>query len=372
MMKVFGPKELHEDVQKKDLCIGCGACVELCRYFRNYKGKTAMIFPCTLPQGRCYAHCPKAEVDFDFLASKYWGEPYEGRPLGKHLEVRAAKAGDRMDQGTFQGGGTVSALLTLAMETGLIDAAALTDREGLVPIPRLVTGPEEVVKCASSKYMASPTLAGFNLGVRKGYGRIAVVGTPCQVTAVAQMRANPLGKEDFNDPVALVIGLFCNWGLDTRKLIALLTEKMDISTIQGMDIPPPPAEVLILETANGEVKIPLEEIRPLVPNSCHICPDMTSEWADISVGMFEGRPGWNTLIIRTSAGLKLVDQACQSGFLITEKMPEPNLDHLIEAASNKKKKALLKAQKDGVLNTKQEDQRSAIRMRAEVIERITA
>jgi hypothetical protein len=53
-------------------------------------------------------------------------------------------------------------------------------------------------------------------------------------------------------------------------------------------------------------------------------------------------------------------------------MPKPNLDHLIEAATNKKKGALLEAKQDGILNTKQEDQRSAIRMRAEVIERITA
>jgi coenzyme F420 hydrogenase subunit beta len=57
-MPVFGPRELIEDVFKKDLCIGCGACVELCPYFKNYKGKTAMLYPCTLSRGRCFAFCP--------------------------------------------------------------------------------------------------------------------------------------------------------------------------------------------------------------------------------------------------------------------------------------------------------------------------
>lgn len=45
-MQIFGPSELLEDVHKEDLCIGCGACVNLCPYFKNYRGKTAMLFPC--------------------------------------------------------------------------------------------------------------------------------------------------------------------------------------------------------------------------------------------------------------------------------------------------------------------------------------
>ena len=62
-MQLFGSNELIEDVHKRNLCIGCGACVDLCPYFKNYKGKTSQLFPCTLEQGRCYAYCPKAEVD---------------------------------------------------------------------------------------------------------------------------------------------------------------------------------------------------------------------------------------------------------------------------------------------------------------------
>lgn len=62
-MQVLGPNELVEDVIKRDFCIGCGACVNLCPYFRSYEGKTAMLFPCTLSQGQCFAYCPKVELD---------------------------------------------------------------------------------------------------------------------------------------------------------------------------------------------------------------------------------------------------------------------------------------------------------------------
>ena len=51
--------------------------------------------------------------------------------------------------------------------------------------------------------MAAPTLAGLNQGVQKGYRQMGVVGTPCQMMAVAKMRSNLLKKEAFVDPVAL-------------------------------------------------------------------------------------------------------------------------------------------------------------------------
>ncbi len=34
-MQVFGPNELVEDVLKRDFCVGCGACVNLCPYFKR-------------------------------------------------------------------------------------------------------------------------------------------------------------------------------------------------------------------------------------------------------------------------------------------------------------------------------------------------
>ncbi|MBW2367753.1 MAG: Coenzyme F420 hydrogenase/dehydrogenase, beta subunit C-terminal domain, partial [Deltaproteobacteria bacterium] len=308
-MQIYGSNELVSKVQKQGLCIGCGACVELCPYFKNHKGQTAMVFPCTLPQGLCFAHCPKIEVDFDELSQRVWGKPYDGSPMGNYLKVQASQAGEKMGQGNYQGGGTVSALLIFAMQEGIIDAAVLTDHEKLNPIARLATTVEEIQQCAGSKFMASPTLSALNIGVRKGYRRLGVVGTPCQMLAVAQLRQNPLEKQDFVDPVALSIGVFCNWALDTRQLMALLKQKLDIGTIRAMDIPPPPANIMILSTDEGRVEVPLSEVKELIPHTCFICLDMTAEFSDISVGMFEGRPGWNTLIVRSRRGADMVDRA---------------------------------------------------------------
>ncbi len=360
-MKNFGSNELFEDVIQKGLCIGCGACTELCPYFQNYFGKTARIFPCDRKEGRCFAHCPKTEVDWDALSLRFFGKTYEGKALGNYSEILSSKAGEKMATGVFQGGGTVSALMAFALEKGLIDAAVLTGQENGIPTPRLVTNPGDVLNCAGSKYMAAPTLSAFNRGVKDGYRRIGVVGTPCQMTALAQIRANPLDMPDFEDRVGLSVGLFCTWALDTRRFAAFLSELVKPETIRKMDVPPPPAEIMVIESENERMEIPLVEIRAMIPQSCGICPDMTAEWADISVGAVEGRPGWNTLIIRTERGKEIVQNACEQGWLMTEAMPEEHLENLRNAATHKKHRAICLASEKGLVNT-EEGKRAAIRM----------
>jgi coenzyme F420 hydrogenase subunit beta len=368
-MQLFGSNELLEDVHKRDLCIGCGACVDLCPYFKNYKGKTAQLFPCTLEQGRCYAYCPKAEVDLNALTRKTRGVDYDGSPLGSYRAVMAVRAGGKMPTGIVQGGGTVTALMTFAMQNGLIDAAALTERRDLTPVARLVTDWKHIVDYAGSKFMASPTVSAVNMAVREGYQRIGIVGTPCQMTAVAQMCSNPLGKEEHNVPVALSIGLFCNWSLDTRQLMNLLSDKLDPAGIRKMDIPPPPADTMILETDVGRIEIALSDIKPLIPHTCFICMDMTAELADLAVGMFEGQPGWNTVIIRSETGAQIVDQARKEGYIETADFPATNSKHLSKAAAAKKDRSLRTLLRRELINN-ENGVHAAVRIPQKVVKKI--
>ena len=360
-MHSLGSTELIEDVQKKDLCVDCGACVGLCPYFVSHQGKIARLFPCTLPQGRCYAHCPKTQVDMNELSMYHFGKPFDLSALGHVKMIKKAKAGPAMgDKSRFQNGGTVSALVTMAMKEGHIHAAALTKREGINPVPFLARTPSEVLDCCGSKYMASPTLASVTKETANSTLTMAVVGTPCQMTALAKMRMNPLGREDFRDPVAFAIGLFCTWALDTRRLSTLLNGKIDPVDILSMDVPPPPAQDMVFKTSHGTVPIPLSEIRTIIPKGCTICPDMTAEFSDLSVGALEGEPGWNTLIIRTARGEKLAMEALEKGYLIMEDMPGASLANLEKGAMGKKKKALARATEDQLLNLEPDKGRSAL------------
>jgi coenzyme F420 hydrogenase subunit beta len=368
-MRIYGSKELVNDVAGRDLCIGCGMCENICPYFNTYKGKSAMLFPCTLEKGRCNAHCPKTEVDLDGLSRFFWNQAYDGSPLGHFERVLASKASDRIGA-DFQGGGTVTALVACALNIKMADGAILTGADGIEPLARLVKDSEQVAACAGSKFIAAPTLSALNQAAGQGERRLAVVGTPCQMTAVAQMRMNPLARDDFEDPVSLAIGVFCNWALDHRQLTAYLSERMDIDEITGMDIPPPPAEVLVVKTRTGEKQFPLAEIRKLIPHTCFICPDMTAEWSDLSVGMYEGRPGWNTLLVRTGAGAELVEKAVADGWLVTEAFPAENEQALSSAALAKKERSFRNADRHGYLNRDDRGCRPALRVPSEVLARI--
>jgi len=66
---------------------------------------------------------------------------------------------------------------------------------------------------------------------------------------------------------------------------------------------------------------------------------MTAEWADVSVGAYEGKPGWNTLIIRSERGEALVDEAVKQGCLAIDELPESSLAHLTEGSDGKRRRA---------------------------------
>ena len=104
-------------------------------------------------------------------------------------------------------------------------------------------------------------------------------------------------------------------------------------------IPPPPADCLEVDTAGGLRTIPLDEVRPLIQAACNVCPDMTSEFADLSVGMYEGRDGWNTLITRSDTGQSLIDRAVAQNVLELDFLPGENLLRLKQASLKKRDRA---------------------------------
>ena len=332
-----GLTRLQTDVLGMDLCSGCGACVGLCPYVTSFLGRTVVLDQCNLEEGRCFFFCPRTELDLDVLSRNLMGIPYGKGEIGTYRGAYSSRA---TETGTYQAGGTVTALLEYLFDKQMIDAAALTSMAGVLPMADVVTDTEGVRRAAGSKYSAAPTLSALNRAASDGHRKMAVVGTPCQVTATAKMRSTGGVERNPGDAVAYVIGLFCTWALDYRKLFAYLSGRIDIADITGFDIPPPPAERFVAKTKNGDISFPLSEIRPLVKESCKTCIDMTSEFADISVGVCEDDPSHNLLIVRTKQGEDLISGAAESGAIVVSEITEEKLVHLKESALAKKRRAL--------------------------------
>lgn len=366
-MHISGSKEI-EDIISRGLCSGCGACVSLCPYFKTHKGKTVMLFPCSREEGRCHAFCPRTEVDLDFISEKTFGGQYSAEPFGEFEYICKAKKGAESGIKKFQTGGAVSSLIKFALKEGYIDSAVLTEGKGAYASPVIVTDYNDVEKYSGSKYSSAPTVMGFNEAVNMGFQKTGFVGTPCQVTALAQMKSNPLKREDFKDTAELVIGLFCTWSLIPDKFESMLKSQGNAERIKKFDIPPPPAEVMIIEDDQGKREISLSEIRNITQNSCAYCHDMTAEFADISVGVYEGGVHENIIIVRTAKGAEFIEKAVEKNYLEKSQLPDEALSALKAASVNRKKRAFEKGLAEGIINSK--EGQSMLRVRDSFVDEI--
>ena len=339
--EIKGPEDLEKEVIKADLCTLCGACVGLCPYLRAYKGRVVLLDRCNLSQGRCYSFCPRTPANLEALNQSIFGTSYPGDALGTLRQVVMAKSLDKSILSKGQYGGVTSTLVALALRKRMIDAAILTKREKkLLSSGTLARNKREVLACAGSNYIASPTLEAFNRGAQDSHRSMGAVGLPCQVLALGKMRINPLENENNIEKLGLVIGLFCTWAFSYKEFFNFLKNDFPVEKIGKMDIPPPPANVFQVELPEGLKSISLDHIRKFVRPTCTVCLDMTAEFSDLSVGAVEGVSGWNMVIVRTAKGLELMEEARRSAAIEVAEMPRANLNHLKEAALLKKKRGL--------------------------------
>jgi coenzyme F420 hydrogenase subunit beta len=335
-------QELEASVLKSDLCTYCGACAGMCPYLVPYKGRMVVRDACSLEQGRCRAFCPRFSLDLDEVHRALFGTGYHYAGLGSIKQICIARATDPAIRKKAQYGGTVTALLSLALKEGLIDAA-VTTRTGAEGLPEgivAITG-QEVESCAGSNYAAAPTVAAFNEACRTGdRKKIGIVAMPCQAMALAKMQADQSGVQNNSDRIAVTIGLFCTWALSPDAFCAFIEEKTGGSRITRVDITAPPVGIFELYTASGRIPVPLDEVRKFIRPGCTYCIDMTAEFADIAVGSAEGIEGWNTVIARTDRGVELLKKAIRKKALEVDALPDQNLKHLKEASDLKKKRGL--------------------------------
>ena len=336
-----GLKALEEKVLKQGLCAACGACLSLCPYLRSWKGRVVKLDDCNLEEGRCFAYCPRTDVDLEEVYQRIFGKGYEEIEMGPVRKIMMARAKDPIWTKKAQTGGVVSALIDFALGEGVIQAGILTPRDGdFLPQGRIIRSRKQILGCAGSTYVSGPTLEALNRGPWKGEERIGVVGLPCQVLALARMKTSKLEKRTPIDRVDLVIGLFCTWALDHKPFVAFLHERLNGRSIRKLNITPPPERILEV-TAGGKLhRISVDDIRPFIRSSCRVCLDMTAELSDISVGTVEGKEGWNTVIVRTGVGENLLRRAKKKGLIETRPLCRNNLNHLEEASLLKKRRAL--------------------------------
>jgi coenzyme F420 hydrogenase subunit beta len=330
-----GQERLKSEILDKDICSSCGLCVGLCPYIKSVGDGVKVIYPCGLDEGACYAVCPWADMDVRLMDLAVFGREREDHALGVMEKIFFARARNKPEKSQY--GGVTSALAALALREGIVSAMALTGGGVQKPKPVLARTPEEVYECAGSKYTAVPTMEVVNRALRDGISNLGVVARPCQAAAVRRAeRDGPAAQHFTGASVSLLLGLFCFWSL-SPGFYDFLSAKVKGEKVYKMDIPETGP---LVEAGGGTFRWHVDELRPYIRQSCNVCFDSTSEWADISIGSTEYDPAWNTLIVRTSQGADLLDLAMQRDMVEIREYPPERLPLLRRAALNKKMRVL--------------------------------
>jgi len=348
MSKKHGSQtKLKKDVLEQSLCTGCGACVGLCPYQIVYSDRTVQVFDCDLQDGKCYAFCPRTPADYQQIREKLFNVDDLTLEIGAVKSYHLSRAADPQLRAKTQHGGTVTALLELAMAEGLINSTIVSSRHGeLEQEGRLIEDQCQLRDYAKSRFTVSPTVAAFHRLPDGNTSKVGIVATPCQALALAKMKTAKISGYSKAESIGLVIGLFCGWTLSLERFENLLKRyHLSPEALTGMDIPAG-RNILELQTMQGRADVPMAEVDACVRMACRYCIDSTAEFADLSVGAAryggdcEEMRGWNQVIVRSRRGKDLLELATARGVLEIREAPASAMRELKNAAADKKRKAL--------------------------------
>jgi coenzyme F420 hydrogenase subunit beta len=194
-------------------------------------------------------------------------------------------------------------------------------------VPAYSTRREELVSRTGSRY--SPAAPCEKLDWLEEAKRCCVViGKPCDIAA---LRKSQVVDGKFHDKVSLAISIFCAGTPSTEATYALLNklavEPMQVQQLRYRGHGWPGMTTVRLAGDDRELRTMsyaeswgniLSRHRQL---RCHLCPDGTGEFADISCGDAwhltdrQDDPGQSLLLVRTERGRDMLHEAMAAGYL---------------------------------------------------------
>jgi len=363
----------------------CGACVASCPINVlnvNVNEEPVIKGPCAACQV-CYYSCPRLELPLDEIEYYLFGRTrkVEEESLGIYKNVYSARALEEEIWRAGQDGGTVIALMTHALQIGLLNCFATSDFTKsnsvfvlgsgmtLKTVPVVGDTAADLIRTAGSKYTHGGVL-GVLSDAATSYpdGKVGLVALPCELQGLWRMYTSMQATIKFGGswirggrPV-LTIGLFCSKVYSHDKLVTEFLQKkngIDPATITRTVIKR--NRFKAYAGANMVLDVPTKELEPYMSPPCHYCIDYVAELADISVGAVGSQDGWTTVIVRSELGQKLFDSAVKSKAI--EAVPietvKPGLPFVVKISNKKKRERnayyLRRGLREGFLEHRKQD-----------------
>jgi len=353
-------RTLDKEVVQPGICAACYGCVSFCTANELHVLKIENDKPAyrdekkCLEDGICYLICPRTNDLDKTIETKFGAKGL----LGSFISIRSLRTTDEEIAEVACDGGLVTSLLKFMLDTKKIDGAVLSKKATMWKNePMVATKYEDLLKCAGSSLAQSRSVHDLGslttyapiLGALKTPGlpdtsRLAVVGTPCQLSTIRKMQLLHIVPSHL---VRFTIGLFCfeNFLMHSEgKKFFTGKIKANLDQIEKINL----KDDFTVKLKEGRViHIDLDDLGPIIRPECLACTDFSNYVADISVGGIGSRDGFTTAIVRSPAAQKLVDQAISQGYI--EETHAKGISEKIEKMAQRKKrrgqKALLERKK---------------------------
>ena len=326
------------DASAEPACANCGGPLErVDEYTLDIAGSEVRFFAdrCTSCLSE-YMNAPEILLPDAELISAF--RPGAG-PLGSFHRITTLASRDR-DLRLFPGPKVAATILAYLIQEDLADVAFLAQqgvseepvvafhRQDLVRAGEIRMGPGRAVLTGSglrANLLTLEQLKRFAEVDRGLHPRIAVMGRPCQIYTVRKLRWDRFvpGYE-----LAFALGTYCYgnfapaaWG--GRKLRELLGfDPLEIRQVRLVG-----EELRFTSVTGTQAKVAQDAVAGLVNPNCLQCYDFTVSFSDMSVGLVGPDEMFESAIVRTDRGERIVNQALRDGFLMTpsEVYGRPNL-----------------------------------------------
>lgn len=323
------------------LCLGCGACAPLCPEKKielvdiENDGIRPMVSSsdcggCDV----CLQVCPGIDTSVSTMvfpkkdiagsSKKKWGgfiELWEGYASDPEIRFKGSS------------GGLCTALSLFSLESGIAGGVLHIGSDPQSPTRNKTYRSqtrEELVTRTGSRYSPASPCDSFSQ-IETASDPSVFIGKPCDV---AGLRKAQRLRPQLVEKTALAIGFFCAGTPSTRGILDLLKNKNvqdnAISDLRYRGLGWPGKATVRFKNGRDDLKMTYKEswgfVQKYRPFRCYLCPDLTAESADISVGdpwyreIGENAVGRSLILIRSEKGRAVFHRALADGYVVAEKV----------------------------------------------------
>lgn len=332
-----------ESVVEQNMCQGCGACEYACagdaielRNFTEVGIRPVVQSDKCSSCGDCVTVCSGVELKHD---RAQWPTDVIEELSGEWGPVLELWEGHATDESIwFRGGsgGAATALGLYCLERGGMGGVLHVGMDGERPwLNQTVVSrdQDELMNRSGSRY--APAAVCAELGViEEADEPMVMLAKPCDIAAAQKARAI---RPALDANLGLTISIFCGGTPSTRGTLEVMkslgVEADNVADLRYRGHGWPGMTGVNLKSGMGKDGGRVEMtyrgawdgiLTKHKSYRCHVCPDGTGEFADLSCGdpwyreIEEGEKGSTLIVVRTERGRRILHEAMAAGYLVAE------------------------------------------------------